>query len=410
MIDRGWTWGGPVLLAAILLGSAPELALAQSSTRPAIGAFGFDEQGMDASIPAGLDFYRYANGAWARTTPIPPEKSNIGAFTQLDDLNRQRVKAILDEARADPASKAGAAYAAFLDEAAVEAKGLVPARPWLDRISAIGSRADYARMIGLAAREGVAGPFELAVAQDDHDPEAYILKLAQAGLGLPDREYYLRPQPAMANARAAYRDHLARLLVLSGVVASQAVPRADALMALETEIAKVSWSRVDSRDAGKTYNRRTRAQVRAQAAGFDFGIFLTSAGAKTDRLVLMQPDAIAGIARLLGAAPLGVLKDALRVAVLDAYGDVLPRAFADERFTFHGRLLSGLEAPEPRWRRAVAFAVDAVPDEVGRVYVARHFPAGHKAAGATLQEGAAGITGHWEVPLLPGLSRTTGQD
>ncbi|HWT52687.1 MAG TPA: M13 family metallopeptidase N-terminal domain-containing protein, partial [Caulobacter sp.] len=198
------------IIAALFLALVGSALRAQAADKPEIGTFGFDVAGMDQSVAPGADFYAYANGGWALATPIPPDKSNLGMFTRLDDLNRQRVKAILDEARHDPASRAGAAYAAFLDRATVEARGLAPVRPWLSRIDALTSRADYARLVAEALREGVQGPFEVAVAQDDHDPDAYVLKIAQAGLGLPDRDYYLRSDPTMAAVRTAYRDHLAR--------------------------------------------------------------------------------------------------------------------------------------------------------------------------------------------------------
>lgn len=372
------------IIAALFLALVGSALRAQAADKPEIGTFGFDVAGMDRSVAPGADFYAYANGGWALATPIPPDKSNLGMFTRLDDLNRQRVKAILDEVRHDPASRAGAAYAAFLDRATVEARGLAPVRPWLSRIDALTSRADYARLVAEALREGVQGPFEVAVAQDDHDPDAYVLKIAQAGLGLPDRDYYLRSDPTMAAVRTAYRDHLARLLVFAGAPRREAAARADAVLALETAIARVSWSRVDSRDAAKTYNRRTPGQFRTLAVGFDTERFLRGLGARTDAVVLVQPDALAGIARLVGAAPLAVLKDTMRVAVLDAYGEVLPQSLADEHFSFHGRLLSGREQPEPRELRAVTFAVEAVPDEVGKAYVARHFPAGHKVAAEAL--------------------------
>ncbi|HXO99007.1 MAG TPA: M13 family metallopeptidase [Luteibacter sp.] len=375
----------PVMLVAALLswGTAQSIA-AQSLAHPEIGSFGFDIAGMDRAIAPGSDFYRYANGTWARSTPIPADKSNFGMFTRLDDLNRERVKGILDAAREDAHSKAGAAYAAFLDDAAIESKGLKPALPWLDRIEAVATRADYARLVAQAAREGVAIPFDVVVTQDDRDPDTYVLKLGQAGLGLPDRDYYIRSDAAMVKTRSAYRDHVARLLVFAGTPKEEASRRADALLRMETDIAKVSWNRVDSRDAGKTYNRRTRTQVASLATGFGMDVFLDGIGAQPGELVVTQPSAVGGIARVLGATPLPVLKDALRVAVLDAYGDVLPRAFAQERFDFHGRLLSGAEQPEPRWKRAVTFAVDAVPDEVGKVYVARYFPADHKRAAEAL--------------------------
>jgi len=372
-----------ILWMALVFGFAYPAA-AGSATQPEIGAFGFDLGGMDRSVPPGADFYRYANGTWERSTPIPADKPNFGMFTRLNDLNRERVKDILERARRDGHGKAGAAYAAFLDEGEIERRGLVPVRPWLDRIEAIATPADYARVAAQALREGIAVPFDVSVTQDDRHPDAYVLKLGQAGLGLPDRDYYLGTDEAMARMRLAYTNHLSRLLTLAGAAPRDASNRSDAILAMEARIAKASWNRVDSRDASKTYNRATRAQAAALANGFDIDAFLRAAGARSGDIVVSQPGAVAGIAEVLGSTPLPVLKDSLRVNVLDAYGDVLPGAFAREHFGFHGHLLSGAEQPEPRWKRAVAFAVDAVPDEVGKAYVARYFPADHKAAAEAL--------------------------
>ncbi|WP_413626537.1 M13 family metallopeptidase [Luteibacter sp. Lutesp34] len=372
-----------ILWMALIFGFAQQAAAAPG-TQPEISPFGFDLGGMDRSVSPGADFYRYANGTWERSTPIPSDKPNFGMFTRLDDLNRERLKGILEKARRDGRSKAGAAYAAFLDEAAIERRGLVPVRPWLDRIEAIATPADYARVAAQALREGIAVPFDVSVTQDDRHPDAYVLKLGQAGLGLPDRDYYLGTDETMARMRVAYRDHLSRLLTLAGAATRDASSRSDAILAMEARIAKTSWNRVDSRDASKTYNRTTRAQAAALANGFDIDAFLRAAGARSGDIVVSQPGAVAGIAKVLGSTPLPVLKDSLRIGVLDAYGDVLPEAFARERFDFHEHLLSGAEQPEPRWKRAVAFAVDAVPDEVGKAYVARYFPADHKAAAEAL--------------------------
>jgi putative endopeptidase len=372
------------LAATLLSCGVAHSAGTEGPQRPEAGSFGFDIAGMDRTVAAGTDFYRYANGGWAKSTPIPADKSSFGMFTHLDDLNRERVKGILEDARNEPGNKAGAAYAAFLDEQAIEAKGLAPLRPWLARIDGIRTPEDYARVLAQATREGVTGPFDVAVTQDDRHPDATVLKLGQAGLGLPDRDYYLRTEKQMADTRAAYRAHMARLLSLSGVAREDAGSRAEALLRLETAIAEASWSRVDSRDAGKTYNRRTRSQLAHATPGFDMQAFLDGLGARADELVLLQPSAIAGISNALGHAPLQVLKDGLRVALLDAYGDVLPSPFARERFELHGRLLGGAEQAEPRWKLAVAFAVDVVPDEVSKAYVARYFPAGHKAAAQAL--------------------------
>lgn len=178
--------------------AAKSQAPAAAGARPTYGDYGFDAAGMDLSVKPGDDFYSYANGTWAKTTPIPADKSNYGAFNVLDDLSRERTRGILEEAMGDPASKIGAAYASFMNEKAVEAQGLAPIRPWLDEIRAVKTRADYGVLAAKAARSGVAGPFRHYVGQDDKDPSRYILSLGQGGLGLPDRDFYLQPDEKMA--------------------------------------------------------------------------------------------------------------------------------------------------------------------------------------------------------------------
>ncbi|MAP43756.1 MAG: peptidase M13, partial [Sphingobium sp.] len=179
-------------------------ATASSTTaKPTYGSYGFDESGMDMSVKPGDDFYDYANGTWAKNTPIPADKSNYGAFNILDDLSRERTKGILESAQTDPNSKIGNAYAAYMDKAAVEAKGMAPIKPWLAEISAVKDRAAYAKVAAKAARAGIRGPFRFYVGQDDKDPETYILSMMQGGLGLPDRDYYLDQSEKMAAIRTA---------------------------------------------------------------------------------------------------------------------------------------------------------------------------------------------------------------
>ena len=173
--------------AALADGPAPVAA----AGKPTYGDFGVDEAGMDRSIQPGDDFYDYVNGAWSKNTPIPADKANYGSFDLLQDLSRERTHGILEAAKADPGSKIGAAYAAFLDQDTIEAKGLAPIKPWLDKVKALKSKAGYAALLAEADRNGVGVPFGAGVGQDAKDPEHYALQMRQAGLGLPDRDYYL---------------------------------------------------------------------------------------------------------------------------------------------------------------------------------------------------------------------------
>ncbi|MBV8685193.1 MAG: M13 family metallopeptidase [Alphaproteobacteria bacterium] len=346
--------------------------------RPQLGTFGFDEAGMDRSVAPGDNFYQFANGTWAKNTPIPADKSNYGMFTMLDDLSRQRTREILDEARADSASKIGNAYAAFLDEAAIDAKGLAPLQPWLNRIRGLGGKAGYPALVAEATRNSLRGPVVAFVGQDDKEPEQYALSLVQSGLGMPDRDYYLKPDPKLAETRAAYLAHLEKMLTLAGE--ANAAARAKALLDFETGIARAHWTRVDSRDATKTYNKMSVAQLAKLAPGFDFQAYFRGLGADVRDVVVAQPSAVTGIAALVARTPLPVLKDQLLVRSLDEYADVLPKAFDEEHFAFYGTVLSGTPQQEERWKRAVSFTTEALTDEVSKIYVQRYFPPETKAA------------------------------
>ena len=368
----------PDVVATATPTEAKVQAASMPDTKAELGAYGVDTAGMDRTVQPGNDFYDYVNGTWAKDTAIPADKSNYGMFTVLSDLSQERVRAILDEAKADPNSAIGRAYTSFLDEQAVEAKGLAPIQPWLTEIKGLKSRADYPALIAKADRMGVRGPIGSYVGQDDKNPEVYILSVSQSGLGLPDRDYYLSDDPKMQAIRTAYRDHLARVLTSAGE--SDATKRADAILAYETKIAQVSWTREDSSDATKTYNRRTVAELQKATPGFDMGRYFDGIGATSpDAVIVSQPSAVTGIAKLVSQAPLSVLQDQLIVRSMDGFASVLPKAVTDEQFAFYGTTLSGTPEMEPRWKRGVNFTEGVLGEEVGKIYAAKYFPAEYKA-------------------------------
>ncbi|MBI0474919.1 M13 family peptidase [Sphingomonas sp. MA1305] len=354
---------------------AQNAASTAATGAPQIGRFGFDEQGMDKSVAPGDDFYAFANGTWAKTTAIPADKASFGAFDTLADLSRDRTRGILEAAAKQKGSKIGTAYATYLDTQTIDAKGLAPVKPWLDKIKA-STKANYASLIAEADRNGVGVPFGAGVGQDDKAPETYIVEMRQSGLGLPDRDYYLEAKNA--KEKAAYEAHIAKMFTLAGE--PNAAARAKALVDFETQIAQVSWTRIDSRDANKTYNKMSVAQLVQSAPGFDFVTYLKGIGTPVDTLIVSQPSAITGIARLVGAAPIQVLQDQLLLRTLDGYASVLPSAFDQEQFAFYGTTLSGTPQQEDRWKRAVGFASGALSDDVSKLYVARYFPPETKAA------------------------------
>jgi putative endopeptidase len=370
-----------LLLAAstsLAAASLTAYALAQpaasaAAAAPQIGAFGFDLAGMDRNVAPGESFYRYANGNWDRATEIPADRANYGMFTSLDDLSRQRTRAILDEAMQRPGSRIGDFYASFMDEAAVDAAGIAPLRPMLARVQAIGDRSDFAAEAGRLFRQGVNAPFNGYIASDDRIPTETIQRLTQSGLGLPDRDYYLRDDATLNEKRTAYQAYLARLLTLAGEANAEA--RAAAVLAFERRIAEVHWTRVESRDDERTYNKWARADFARNAPGFDWTRYFQETGlAGQPNILVSQPSAFTGTARIVGETPLPVLKDYLMLRLVDTAAPFLSRPFVDANFGFRGTVLNGTPQNEPRWKRGVTLVTGAISDDISRVYVERHFP------------------------------------
>jgi len=346
--------------------------------KPTYGTFGIDTAGMNTTIAPGNDFFQYANGSWDKNTQIPADKSRYGMFNVLDDLSKERTRTIIEEQSKDPNSKIGAAYQSFMDEAAVEAKGLTPFEPWLSEVRGVKTKADLTKVYAEADHLGIGTPFQMFIGQDRKNSDAYALNVYQGGLGMPDRDYYLSTDPKQVETKAKYLQHLTNMLTLAGE--SNAAARAKAILAYETKVAKVHWTRADSRDANKTYNKMTLAEVRKSAPGFDFSTYLKDEGANVDYVIVYQPSAFKGINKLLGITPIAVLRDQLLVRSLDGYADYLPKKFDDENFAFYGTVLSGTPEQEPRWKRAVNFTVGSLGDDVSKLYVAKYFPPETKAA------------------------------
>jgi putative endopeptidase len=365
----------PPAKAAEAVSAEPALPAAP---KPQYGTFGFDLAGMDRSVAPGDNFYQFANGSWARNTPIPPDKSNYGSFNVLDDLSHERTRGIIEEQAKDPNSKIGNAYQSFMDTAAVEAKGLAPFNPWLREVRGLSSKKGLASLYADADRLSINGPFGMFVGQDDKAPEQYALNISQAGLGMPDRDYYLSKDSKLAETRAKYLLHLTNVLNLAGE--RNAAARARAIMDFETKIAQVHWTKTESRDATKTYNKMSLTRLAKLAPGFDFRTMFQDIGAHVDGAIIAQPSAIKGISHLIATTPLPVLKDQLLVRSLDAYSSYLPQAFDKEQFAFYGTVLSGTPEQEARWKRGVSFTTNALGDDVSKLYVAKYFPPATKAA------------------------------
>ena len=348
---------------------------------------------MDTTVAPGDDFYAYANGGWLKATPIPPDKASYGAGSILSDQTRQQTVALIQDAgKAGPGASAETRkvadfYAAFMDEAGIEAKGLAPLKPALDAIAKIADRRALARAIGGTIRADV-DPlnatnfqtehlFGVWIAQGMQDPAHNMPYLLQGGLGLPDRDYYVSPSPKMAALRKAYGQHVAAVLGLMGV--ADASRRAAAILDLETRMAAVHATRVQSADVSLP-QVWTREALAAKAPGLDWPALLDAAGLQgAPAFTVWHPAAVTGLAALAGSAPLAAWKDWLAFHTVNTRTGFLPKAFVDEGFAFYGKTLNGTPAPRPRWQRGVDATSGALGEVVGRVYVERHFPPEAKA-------------------------------
>ncbi len=373
----------------VAVSTMPKVAVQAGATpAQAFAPWGFNLSGRDAGVKPGDDFFGYADGAAVERMVIPGDHASWGAFNVLADLARIRVQDILTALAAHPAKnpvtveqKLGAFYASFMDEAAVEAQGTKPMRADLDAVKAVGDRTAFAALLGDAQHGYGSSLFGLGVQPDAKDPTRYSIGLGQAGLGLPDRDYYL--QPKFADKKAAYTAYVAQLLHMIGWPDADA--QAQAMVAFETRLAQVQWARADQRDPDRTYNPTPVAALQRDAPGFDWTTFLAHADlGRADTVVLAEKSAVLAEAQVAAGTDLAVLRAWLAFHLADNAADDLSKPFVDASFGFHGRTLSGQPELEVRWKRAVAATSGAMGMAIGRAYVSRYFPADEKTAMAGL--------------------------
>ena len=354
---------------------------------------GIDIAGMDKSIAPGDDFNGYTNGGWIKNTPIPSDKASYGIFSMLADQTRTRLRDLIQEtakagsAAAGDARKIGDFYATFMDEAAIQSKGIAPLKPELDAIRAVKDRRDLARILGSELRADVdvlnntdlqtPNIFGVWVTQGLTDPSQSYPYLLQGGLGMPDREYYVSTNPHMADVRKQYLEHLQAMFGLAGF--TNPAERAHRVLDLETAIAKVHATRVESEDvhSAVTWNRR---ELASKAPGLDWTALLTAAGLNdVPVFYIWHPKAIPALSKLAASEPLDSWKDWLAVHAVERAAPFLAKAFVDESFNFYGKALNGTPEQRPRWQRGMDFTSNALGDAVGKLYVARYFPPETKA-------------------------------
>jgi endothelin-converting enzyme/putative endopeptidase len=349
---------------------------------------------MDTSVKPGDDFDEYSNGDWMQRTEIPPDRSNIGVFSALADLSNKRTASLIEEAaKANAAAgsnsrKIADLYNSYMDEAAIEAKGLTPLRPHLDSIAAIHTKSELARALGESLRADVdalnntnfhtANLFGLWVAPGFNDSDHYAAYLLQGGLEMPDREYYLADSDRMRDIRAKYQAHVSSMFKLAGF--TDADMRAERVVELEHAIAEKHISLAEDEDIHKANNTWTQTDFAAKAPGLDWAEYFRGAGlGKQSSFIVWQPTAFVGESALVASTPLETWKDWLAYHLIEDYAAVLPKALADERFAFFGKILSGAPEQRPRWQRGVAQVDNLLGDAVGQIYAQRYFPPEAKA-------------------------------
>jgi putative endopeptidase len=378
---------GLALAASAAMAQTPA-AQSLANTHPA----GIDLAGMDRAVKPGDDFFAYANGGWMARTEIPPDRSSWGIGGELVELTTARVQDLIQIAASAPpgseARKIGDYYSSYLDEAKIESLGLKPLQPTLARIAAIKDKKALAAELGRELRADVDALnstnfetdhlFGLWVEQDLSDPKRYAPYLLQGGLGLPDRDYYLSTSPRMEAIRKANKAHVAKVLTLAGI--KDADGQAQRIFELETKIAQVHAPRAESEDVLKANNPWANADFAKKAPGLDWTAYFAAAGLeKRPQFIVWHPKATAGEAALVASQPLSVWKEYLAFHQLDDFSNVLPKAFSDERFAFYGTTLSGTPQQQVRWKRAVNATNNALGEAVGKLYVAKYFPADSKA-------------------------------
>ena len=366
--------------------NAKPAAQASAPAKPALGTFGFDTAGMDKSVAPGDEFYDYANGGWMKSTEIPADRSSIGAFAVLAQQAQKDTRDIVENAAKDANAsgderKIGDYYAAFMDDAGIEAKGLAPVKPELDAIAGIADANALATTLGGQLRADVDllnatnyytdRLFGLWVSQDINQPSRTAPYLVQGGLGMPDRSFYL-DGGRMADLRKAYQAHVAKVLNLAGIADADA--KAARILALETAIAKVHATQEETNDVQKGANAWKRADFDAKAPGLDWAAYFDAAGlGQQQDFIVWQPKAVAGISALVKSQPLDTWKDYLAYHALDRASPYLPKAFADESFDFHGHVLNGTPQQAERWKRAIDDTSGALGEAIGKLYADKHF-------------------------------------
>nr|WP_223826919.1 M13-type metalloendopeptidase [Undibacterium aquatile] len=347
---------------------------------------GIDVQYNDKSVKPQEDFYRHVNGTWLKNAQIPSDRSSAGAFMDLREAVVPRLHAIIDalakakNASGSDAQKISDLYASFMDTKSIEAAGLKPLQADFAKIDALTDKKQIPVLMAWLNRISVTAPYDIQVHQDNKDSTKYVLDIAQSGLALPDRDYYLKDDDAkLKDTRSKYLKHIETMLTMSGD--KEAAKNAAAILAFETELAKVQWTKVDLRDPIKAYNKVEISKINELTAGYDWNAYLKELGVtgKIDYVIVSQPSYLVGMNKVLQETSLDTIKAYFKWHLLSSVASQLPKQYSDENFAFFSKTLRGVPEQEIRWKRGVRLVDSGMGESLGKLYVAKYFPADSKA-------------------------------
>ena len=383
-----------LFLAVVLIGTActtstttntPSSATAAQTAAPAaqaaaIGPHGFDLTGMDTTVKACDDFYKFAVGKWRETNPLPAEYSRYGRFEQLAERNRDVLRKILEEdaamanaAPGSPQQKLGDFYTACTNEAAIDQAGLAPIQQELDRINAINDRTSLMAELGRLHSMGYGALFRVGGENDYHNSKMIIATVGAGALGLPDRDYYLRSDAKFSTIRSQYVDHIAKMLALAGEDAAQAQSDAQRVEQLETKLADAQAPRVEMRIPENRYHIETVAELASNMPSLDWQAYLHGLGVDQATLNVSQPKYMQKLNQLITDVPLDDWKAMLRWDYVNSNASALGKAFDEEDFRFNSGVLSGTQKQQERWKRCVRATDFTLGQLLGQEYVRRNF-------------------------------------
>jgi putative endopeptidase len=376
-----------LLSAALTIGLFAAAAQAQAPAAKPL-ASGLDLAAMDRTVRVQDDSFGYANGHWLKNTPIPEDRSSVSIASELLDKSLEQLRGLIETAAKDVGAapnaesrKIGDLYASFMDEAAVEAAGLDAVKNELARIDALKSKSELPALFAHLHRIGVSTPYGVGVSPDIRDTTRVAAGVDQDGLGMPDRDYYIKDDDArLVDIRGRYLKSIEKLLGLAGL--PNAAAQAKAVLKLETRIAKAQWTRTALRDPVKTYNKITLNALDGETPGYHWQVYLADAGisGKTDYVIVGEPSYFKAFGAMVATEPLSTWKSYLRWHVIMEYSGYLPKAFVNADFEFFGTALRGTPENRPRWKRGIALVEASIGEGLGKVYVAKYFPPSTKAS------------------------------